>query len=185
MPVLSAVPGQSVVSFLRTPDSRSWPAGWHPSPCIITWPAAGYQTLYHSLTQQGTGTWEGLTFQKQFARAFTVDCTPVHCVVTVEHSAVVQVILVIPPDVQMIQETPTLSYVLLLTLQVKPAYLFISTWNELLAQAQSNLNAYGSSASAPGLSMGLESDDTAFNRSFVGAGTAVMRHMLACPAAAA
>ena len=69
------------------------------------------------------------------------------------------------------------------TSQVKPAYLFISTWNELLAQAQSNL-IFSSSSASPGLSMGLESDDTAFNRSFVGVGTATMSHMSCCSAAA-
>ena len=52
---------------------RSWPADCHSSSLIIMWSAAAFQTLYHSLSQQGTGTWEGLTFQKQFARAFTVD----------------------------------------------------------------------------------------------------------------
>jgi hypothetical protein len=33
---------------------------------------AGYQTTYHSETQQGTGHWEGVVFQQQFARALQV-----------------------------------------------------------------------------------------------------------------
>lgn len=85
----------------------------------------------------------------------------------------------------MIQEAPTpiLTDVHSPT-QVKPAYLFISTWNELLAQAQSNLVLNTLFGSPPGLPMGLESDDTAFNRSFVGAGMATMKHMSCCFAAA-
>lgn len=32
----------------------------------------GYQTTYHSETQQGTGHWEGVVFQQQFASALQV-----------------------------------------------------------------------------------------------------------------
>lgn len=45
--------------------------------------------------------------------------------------------------------------------QVKPDYLFLSTWNEQIAQPQTQ-------TVAPPLSMGLESDTTAPNRAFVG-----------------
>jgi hypothetical protein len=43
---------------------------------------AGYQTIYHSETQQGTGHWEGVVFQQQFARALQVTSALLACFVS-------------------------------------------------------------------------------------------------------
>lgn len=59
-----------------------------------------------------------------------------------------------------------------LHVQVKPDYLFISTWNEAISQPQANVRSDGTFIVPPGKSMGLESDATGFNRSFVGASLA-------------
>jgi hypothetical protein len=93
-------------TYVSTLYSRSWSADCQRS---IVCSAAAYQTLYHSLTQQGTGTWEGLTFQKQFARAFTVDSASVRCLplLTLQRYSMTAE----PSNVRVIQSAPALTLV--------------------------------------------------------------------------
>lgn len=45
--------------------------------CLLSCLRRRYQVLYHSVTGQGTGQWDGLAFQQQFIRALQVS-TPSH-----------------------------------------------------------------------------------------------------------
>jgi hypothetical protein len=130
------------------------------SPCMwLTRGAApaGFQTLYHSLTQQGSGHWEGLTFIKQFETAFKVRATFCFTAARVCFASLAHACAAGHHDeLSLADERPPLGA------QVQPDYLFISTWNEHIAQPQTP-------SVLPPLSMGLESDTTSNERAFVGA----------------
>lgn len=63
---------QACLTLVIMKAAFCWHAVWTQACVSFRFTCAGYQTTYHSVTQQGTGQWEGVVFQQQFARALQV-----------------------------------------------------------------------------------------------------------------
>lgn len=71
-PRASAANNVQLLASMCLPQGQSEESsGWQLNMRFVA-AGAGYQTTYHSETQQGSGHWEGVVFQQQFARALQV-----------------------------------------------------------------------------------------------------------------